>query len=559
MSARRAVSARAGAAIVVVLSLLLSTFAAASATAATVQEEIFAEVNAERTAVGLPPLARDSTIDAAAQEWANHLSSTGMFAHSTSQWRTDRIPFGWDTHGENIAKGYRTSAAVMDGWMNSPGHRDNLLRSSFTRIGVGYVASGNYWVQIFAGYASDRRPPLGPTPAPVITGSSGEGELLTASPGTWGPGSVTLAYQWRSNGLVIPGETSPRYRSTTADVGSRITVTITGHRSGHASVSLTSVATAPIRTRLNVERISGPDRYAVANAIAARAFPVGADVVYLVTGTKYPDALSAAPAATWQDAPLLLTPPTELLGSVADEIERLSPATVVIVGGPASVAPAVVDALDRLGPGEGPTVVRIEGSDRYAASRAVADYAFGDAGATLAYVSTGENFPDALSAGSPAGSSGAPVILVDGGAPSIDAPTRATINALGVDSIKIAGGPASVSTGIADSLGRPGVSVQRFSGADRFAASIAVNVDAFPGGARTVDTVYLATGSNFPDALAGSALAGSQGSPLFVIPATCVPRAVLSHIERLGATRVVLLGGPVSLHESVMSMIPCTS
>ena len=53
--------------------------------------------------------------------------------------------------GENIAKGYKTPDAVVKGWMNSPGHRANILSSSFTHIGVGYVENGNYWTQMFIG------------------------------------------------------------------------------------------------------------------------------------------------------------------------------------------------------------------------------------------------------------------------------------------------------------------------------------------------------------------------------------------------------------------------
>ena len=51
--------------------------------------------------------------------------------------------------GENIAMGYKTPEAVVDGWMNSSGHRANILNSSFTKIGVGYVKDGHYWTQIF--------------------------------------------------------------------------------------------------------------------------------------------------------------------------------------------------------------------------------------------------------------------------------------------------------------------------------------------------------------------------------------------------------------------------
>ena len=55
------------------------------------------------------------------------------------------------TAGENIARGYATPKAVVDGWMNSKGHRENILNKTYTEIGVGRVADGNYWTQMFIG------------------------------------------------------------------------------------------------------------------------------------------------------------------------------------------------------------------------------------------------------------------------------------------------------------------------------------------------------------------------------------------------------------------------
>ena len=55
------------------------------------------------------------------------------------------------TAGENIAKGYASPQAVVNGWMNSSGHRANILNVSYTQIGIGYVAQGNYWTQMFVG------------------------------------------------------------------------------------------------------------------------------------------------------------------------------------------------------------------------------------------------------------------------------------------------------------------------------------------------------------------------------------------------------------------------
>ncbi len=145
----------------VIVALLIVVGNVVPANAATVQGNVVALVNQNRAAAGLPALRQDPTLNAAAQQWATQMSSTGVFQHSTSAWRAERIPTGWRSNGENIAAGQRSESEVMSAWMNSAGHRQNILSSGYTRIGVGYVAAGNYWVQIFAGYPGD----TAPTPA----------------------------------------------------------------------------------------------------------------------------------------------------------------------------------------------------------------------------------------------------------------------------------------------------------------------------------------------------------------------------------------------------------
>lgn len=309
----------------------------------------------------------------------------------------------------------------------------------------------------------------------------------------------------------------------------------------NASTALTgSVAMGP-----SVDRITGPDRYSVAVAISQRAFPGTAPIVYIATGQNYPDALSAAPAAVKNRGPLLLTPTSSLPAVVADEIARLRPARIVVVGGPASVSPVAFDQLRALAP-----TTRITGADRYAASRNLIASTFDTA--SFAYVVTGTNFPDALSAGAAGGASSTPVLLVNGPSASVGSESVKLLDDLGVTRVKIAGGPNSVSGSIERELSSRWP-VSRFAGADRFVASQSINADAFT----TASTVYLSTGFNYPDALAGAALAGKGSSPLFVVPTDCVPRGVIAAIEDLGATKVVLLGGPASLTPAVESLTPC--
>jgi putative cell wall-binding protein len=312
-----------------------------------------------------------------------------------------------------------------------------------------------------------------------------------------------------------------------------------------------NVATVSINVNLPpVTRISGSDRFEMAIAIADRKFPTTAPVVFVASGTNFPDALSAAPAAAELGGPVLLTRQEYLPEPVGAKIATLKPSSIVVVGGPNSISEAVVARLKALVPGA--TVQRLSGADRYAVSRAVVDYAFDSAAQT--YVTTGATFADALSAGSAAASAGVPLLLVNGATESVDAATRSLLSSLSTSSIRIVGGVNSVSVSLETSLASI-ATVTRTAGADRFEASVNLNRAAFPSAAATI---YLATGYNYPDALAGGVLAGTSHSPLYVIPTDCVPREVMSDIIRLGAREVVLLGGPNSLNESVARLQPCS-
>ena len=302
----------------------------------------------------------------------------------------------------------------------------------------------------------------------------------------------------------------------------------------------------------DVARLAGDNRYETAVEIS-QVFGTDVPVVYLATGLNYPDALSAASAAAYQGGPLLLTPPTSLPTVVRNELIRLNPDLVVIAGGTGVVSSSVQNAVAAALPGA--TVRRDAGADRYATSRIIAQRAFPAGTTATAFIATGANFPDALSASAAAGAADAPVILVDGRASSLDTPTRNLLGSLGVDEAFIAGGTAVVSTGVQNSLRSllGSSNVTRLSGSDRYATSVAINDDQFT----SAPTVFLATGLGYADALAGAALAGTVGRPLFVVPRTCVPPAVLAQIDDLRPGLVLLLGGTAVLTGNVANLGSC--
>jgi len=273
--------------------------------------------------------------------------------------------------------------------------------------------------------------------------------------------------------------------------------------------------TEPDSVPASIGRLQGASRYETATEISRSGFPDGATVVYVATGENYPDALSAAPAAASDGGPLLLTPSDSLPSGVGAEILRLRPTTIVVVGGLGAISEHVRDQLRSL---TASPLVELAAADRYSTSRLIVQYAFGD-GAPVVYLATGAAFPDALSAGAAAGKRGAPVLLVPGTDYRPDSPTLDLIRDLGTNDLVVVGGPGRITYDYMYGFIEAPNHVSSWSrawGMDRYSTSQNVNDLAFDSAA----TVYLATGSSFPDALAGAALAGGTDSALFVIPSS---------------------------------------
>ena len=120
------------------------------------ENEVIRLVNAERSKNGLSPLTANWELSRVARYKSQDMADNGYFSHTSPTYGTPfqmMKSFGLScrTAGENIAYGQRTPQAVVNAWMKSSGHRANILSSSFTQIGVGDVASGNYWTQMFMG------------------------------------------------------------------------------------------------------------------------------------------------------------------------------------------------------------------------------------------------------------------------------------------------------------------------------------------------------------------------------------------------------------------------
>lgn len=283
------------------------------------------------------------------------------------------------------------------------------------------------------------------------------------------------------------------------------------------------------------ERIFGDNRYETAVAVSAASFEPGVELAYVATGGAFPDALAGGPAAATAGAPLLLTDRASLPASTAAELERLAPGRIVVLGGPSAVQDEVLAALARLTDG---AVTRLSGDNRYETAAAISRSVFAP-GVRNVVLTTGTGFADALAGGPAAGAQDSPVLLVDPGA--LPAATSQELARLRPQSVTVLGGASAVWPAVEEQVrAQTGVTVTRVFGADRFTTSAEVARRAFPD---PVDTVYLATGLAFPDALAGGAVAGAAGVPLMLVPRDCIPPAVADQLARLQPQRIVLLGG----------------
>ncbi|MBN2248059.1 MAG: cell wall-binding repeat-containing protein [Coriobacteriia bacterium] len=281
-------------------------------------------------------------------------------------------------------------------------------------------------------------------------------------------------------------------------------------------------------TPLAVARLAGPDRVATAIAVSRQAFPEGARAVVIATQADFPDALAGAPLAAAVNGPILLTSPHGLHDDVAAEIRRLGVKHAIILGGTAAISPAVEDDLRRTAGIT--TIERIGGRDRYVTGLLIARR-MREHGRIVktALVVSGRAWPDAVSAAPLASANGWPVVLADGDRLP---PTSAMLLAeYGIERTIIAGGPAAVGSGVLREV--PGAT--RVGGADRYETSAALAAYAHEHGILP-GRVIVATGRDFPDALAAGVLGGRSRAPVLLVGSGAIPESVGAYLAAHSGT-----------------------
>ncbi len=296
-----------------------------------------------------------------------------------------------------------------------------------------------------------------------------------------------------------------------------------------------------------VERWSGADRYEASANISKASYDPGVATAYIASGEIYTDALSAAPVAGRDKGPILLVRHDRVPEAVVAELTRLKPGNIVVLGGTNTVMGAVINTLRPLTTGE---VTRIAGQTRYSTSAKISALNFAP-GPDTAFVASGEVFPDALSGAPVAGKTPGPTLLIQGdGVPGI---VKKELTRLQPKTIVVLGGESTINQDTYSFLTRFTTgAVSRWSGDDRFSTSAVISEMSYDPG---VAVAYVASGRVFADALSGAPVAGKNKGPMLLVDTDSIPTSIKGELSRLKPKHIVLIGGPASVSDAVMTQL----
>lgn len=248
-------------------------------------------------------------------------------------------------------------------------------------------------------------------------------------------------------------------------------------------------------------RLAGATRYDTAVDIAQDGW-YQSDYAILAYGENYPDALSAAPLAKKYNAPILLTSTNNLPSVTKQSLENLKVKTVFIIGGTGVIPTSIDDELIQMGI----TPDRIAGLDRYETSIEIAKRL---SSPSELIVTTGEDYPDALSIAPIAGAKQIPIILVPKG--SLPQAVKSYIAAQGIHKTYIVGDASIIEDSVYNQFPNP----ERIVGADKYQRNVAINekFDSY----FTENSLCLANGEGFADALTGVAYATKINAPILLV------------------------------------------
>lgn len=311
-------------------------------------------------------------------------------------------------------------------------------------------------------------------------------------------------------------------------------------------IGMTSASYATVDNE-NVIRLAGANRFETSAIISLFMFEDDeAEAIVLVNGLDYPDALAAAPFASSVNAPILMVngPAGIFEPSVAAEIERIDSnhnADIYIIGGTGAVNETVIEQLKQVGY---ENITRIYGDDRFETAVKVAKNIRGK---KIAFIANGYNYPDALGAGSAAALNNGVILFT--GSDTLNEDTKEYLEHIAFDTVVILGGEGAITPEVEAEICELQDDVQRVQGSDRYVTCIALAEICFP----KTDTVVVATGQDFADALAGGPFATVYNAPILLLNPYLdhVESYIREYIERSGAQNIAVLGGTGVISEEL--------
>ncbi len=296
----------------------------------------------------------------------------------------------------------------------------------------------------------------------------------------------------------------------------------------------------------NYSRLAGSNRIETALEVSRLGWPNGSNAVVLVRADDFPDALTGVPLAYFLNAPILLTNRHTLSPQTRAEIQRLQPDKIYILGLEGAVSKDIEQSLEK-----DYDVTRIGGSDRYHTSALIANF-LADSGfldsdqAVLAY---GGNYPDALSVSPLAAYAHTPILLTREN--YLPYQVSKVLQDLDIQKTIIIGGEAVISKDIENRVVNP----IRLNGKDRYNTSIAIAQGDVWNNRLYTDTVFFATGKDFPDALAGAVLAARMNSPIILVDGYSSEVGEYLYLRNGYIRQVHMLGGLGILDSKFASLL----
>lgn len=275
------------------------------------------------------------------------------------------------------------------------------------------------------------------------------------------------------------------------------------------------------------DRIGGHDRVATSVAMSQRHFEQ-ADTVVIAPAHVYPEALIASPLAAAHGAPVLLSwgedtdERRSLRDDVIAEIDRLGANAAILIGASDRLPGSTEEQLVQRAGLDPADIRRIEAADRYELSAAVAREVMETTEGTVApLLALGEapdggvGWPDSLTASVLAARQGVPVVLTP--TDQLAEPSREVLADERIGEVRIVGGVAAVDEQVEQQVRDLGRETRRLAGGDRYATGLAVADELIASGAGDAGEVYVATGWNYPDALAAGAAIATVGKVLLLV------------------------------------------